>query len=99
MFLPFYLLDICIYFQEKLNNGGITLKPYLEKVSSVLSEFGTSSKGLSQEEAKKRLLSDGPNKLAEGKKESLIKKFLEQLKQRAERRREPDGAKRPEEKE
>ena len=55
------------------------MKPYLEKVSSVLSEFGTSSKGLSQEEAKKRLLSDGPNKLAEGKKESLIKKFLEQL--------------------
>ena len=55
------------------------MKPYLEKVSSVLSEFGTSVKGLSQEEAKKRLEADGPNKLAEGKKESLIKKFLEQL--------------------
>ena len=55
------------------------MKPYLEKTSSVLNEFNTNAKGLSQEEAKKRLLSDGPNKLAEGKKESLVKKFLEQL--------------------
>ena len=56
--------------------GGNILKPYLEKTSSVLNEFNTNAKGLSQEEAKKRLLSDGPNKLAEGKKESLVKKSL-----------------------
>ena len=57
----------------------MNLKPYLEKISSVLGEYKTTEHGLSQEEARKRLESDGPNKLKEGKKESLFKKFLSQL--------------------
>ena len=58
----------------------MTLKPYLEKVSSVLNEYKTDEKkGLSHAEAQKRLQEDGPNKLKEGKKEPLWKKFLHEL--------------------
>ncbi len=56
------------------------MKPYLEKVSSVLNEYKTDEKkGLSHDEAQKRLQQDGPNKLKEGKKEPLWKKFLHEL--------------------
>lgn len=47
-----------------------------EKVFDILS---TNEEGLSIEEAKKRLKSDGPNKLRETKKESYWKKFLSEF--------------------
>ncbi|MBQ8136295.1 MAG: HAD-IC family P-type ATPase, partial [Clostridia bacterium] len=47
---------------------------------AVLSEFGSSMQGLSDEEAAARLKKDGPNKLKEAPKDSLFKKFLGELK-------------------
>ena len=55
------------------------MKHYLEETSAVFAEVGTSEQGLSQAEAAARLEKNGKNKLAEGKKESLIKRFLKQL--------------------
>ena len=56
------------------------MKPYLEEKDAVLAELGSSMQGLSDEEAAARLQQDGPNKLKEGKKESLFRKFLGELK-------------------
>ena len=55
------------------------MKEYLRSYSEVLEENKTSTDGLSSEEALKRLEENGKNKLAEGKKDSLIKRFLSQL--------------------
>ena len=55
------------------------MKHYLETTDRVLSELGSTTGGLSSAEAEKRLSENGKNKLAEGKKESLIKRFLKQL--------------------
>ncbi|MBR2312508.1 MAG: cation-translocating P-type ATPase [Clostridia bacterium] len=55
------------------------MKHYLEETSAVFAEVGTSEQGLSQAEAAARLEKNGKNKLAEGKKESLVKRFLKQL--------------------
>ncbi len=54
--------------------------PYLEDKEAVLAETGSSMEGLTDQEAGERLAQDGPNKLREGKKESLIRKFFSQLK-------------------
>ena len=54
--------------------------PYLEEKEAVLAETGSSMEGLTEEEAAARLAKDGPNKLKEGEKESLIRKFLGELK-------------------
>ena len=56
------------------------MKPYLEEREAVLAETGSGMEGLSEEEAAARLDRDGPNKLREGKKDSLLKKFLGELK-------------------
>ena len=56
------------------------MKYYLEDKDSVLTETGSSREGLMEEEAASRLAKEGPNKLAEGKKDSLLKKFLGELK-------------------
>ena len=56
------------------------MKPYLEDKEAVLAELGSSMTGLTEEEAAARLARDGHNKLKEGKKESLLKKFFGQLK-------------------
>ncbi len=56
------------------------MKYYLEDKDSVLTETGSSMEGLTEEEAASRLAKEGPNKLAEGKKDSLLKKFLGELK-------------------
>ncbi|MBR4033567.1 MAG: HAD-IC family P-type ATPase, partial [Clostridia bacterium] len=45
----------------------------------VLSSLSSSADGLSKTEAEKRLQENGKNKLAEGKKESMIHRFLKQL--------------------
>ena len=56
------------------------MKPYLEDKEAVLAELGSSMTGLTEEEAAARLSRDGYNRLKEGKKESLLKKFFGQLK-------------------
>ncbi len=56
------------------------MKPYLEDRETVLAEAGSGMEGLTNEEAAARLNRDGPNKLREGKKDSLLKKFIGELK-------------------
>ena len=55
------------------------MKEYLKSSEEVLSSLSTSQNGLSKDEAEKRLAENGKNKLAEGKKESLLHRFLKQL--------------------
>ena len=55
------------------------MKHYLEETNAVFAEVGTSAEGLSSAEATARLEKNGKNKLAEGKKESLLARFLKQL--------------------
>ncbi len=56
------------------------MKFYNESIEKVLSELGSSEEGLSSAEAEKRLSENGKNKLAEGKKDSLLKRFFNELK-------------------
>lgn len=55
------------------------LKYYCEDAESVLREVGSSEKGLSAEEAAKRLERNGRNELAAAKKPSLISQFFKQM--------------------
>ncbi len=56
------------------------MKHYLEEKEDVLEELKTSrSEGLSEAEAEKRLEHEGRNRLAEGKKVTLIKRLLAQI--------------------
>ncbi len=55
------------------------MKFYCEEVNSVLQEVNSTATGLTTEEANRRLLANGKNKLAEGKKDSLLKRFVNQL--------------------
>lgn len=55
------------------------MKFYSMDSSSVLDELKAVKEGLSTPEAEKRLAEHGKNKLAEGKKESLIVKFFKQM--------------------
>ena len=55
------------------------MKPYLMDQETVLAETGSSMEGLTDAEAAARLAKDGPNQLKEGKKDSLLKKFLGEL--------------------
>ncbi len=55
------------------------MKAYLEEKDAVLADLGSSMEGLTDEEAAARLSRDGLNKLQEGKKDSLFKKFLGEL--------------------
>ena len=55
------------------------MKYYLNTVEDVFKEVKSSEKGLSGDKAAQRLLENGMNKLAEGKKDSLLKRFLSQL--------------------
>ncbi len=55
------------------------MKEYLEKVSDVFANVNSGESGLSSDEARQRLEKNGKNKLAEGKKESLLHRFLRQL--------------------
>ncbi len=56
------------------------MKPYLEEKEIVLKETGSSMEGLTDAEAASRLQKHGPNKLKEAPKESILKKFLGELK-------------------
>jgi Ca2+-transporting ATPase len=55
------------------------MKYYLENTDEVFRQIGSSEEGLSQAEADARLLKNGKNKLAEGKKISLLSRFLQQV--------------------
>ena len=55
------------------------MKHYCEEAASVLRHVNSAEGGLSAQEAEKRLLANGKNKLAEAKKDSLLKRFISQL--------------------
>ncbi len=55
------------------------MKHYLESTDKVLQHTASSEDGLSAAQAAERLEQNGKNKLAEGKKESLIHRFFKQL--------------------
>ena len=55
------------------------MKAYLESCEEVLKAQSTSQNGLTAAEAEKRLAEVGPNKLQEGKKKSLLERFLGEL--------------------
>ena len=55
------------------------MKEYLSPVSQVLTQQNTTDQGLSAQEAAARLRTAGPNKLAEGKKATLLQRFLKEL--------------------
>ena len=55
------------------------MKEYLQSKESVMSRQGVTFCGLTSAQAASRLEKNGKNKLAEGKKDSLIKRFLLQL--------------------
>ena len=52
---------------------------YCEDTEAVLHGVGSTSDGLTTAEAEKRLAENGKNKLAEGKKDSLVKRFFQQM--------------------
>ena len=52
---------------------------YQETPEKVLEELSTSETGLTHQEAGDRLTKYGPNKLAEGKKVTLVQRFFQQL--------------------
>ena len=53
---------------------------YSQEKETVLSELGShAEQGLSVAEAEKRLAENGRNRLAEGKKKTIVRRFLEQL--------------------
>ena len=56
------------------------MRYYCEEKERVLEELGSSHEGLDVNEAERRLLKHGKNKLAEAKKDSLIKRFFAQMK-------------------
>ena len=55
------------------------MKHYCEDPSAVLAETKSSEAGLSSKEADARLQTNGKNKLAEAKKDSILKRFVKQL--------------------
>ncbi|MBR6728402.1 MAG: HAD-IC family P-type ATPase, partial [Clostridia bacterium] len=55
------------------------MKHYLKESNAVLDELQSTPEGLSEQEAAARLEKNGKNKLAEGKKESLLHRFFKQL--------------------
>ncbi len=55
------------------------MKYYCEQVQEVLAQVKSNENGLTAAEAEKRLAANGKNKLAEGKKDSLLKRFVSQL--------------------
>ncbi|NLA87996.1 MAG: HAD-IC family P-type ATPase, partial [Clostridiales bacterium] len=57
----------------------MTLKHYCQTIEEVIGSTNSSMSGLSSAEAEKRLEANGRNKLVEGKKDSVIKRFLKQL--------------------
>ena len=67
------------FFEKAKGEMQNSMKHYLCDAEEVLKEVGASPDGLSAEEAASRLEKNGRNKLAEGKKTSMFKRFLLQL--------------------
>ena len=55
------------------------MQSYLQSPQEVFDAVQSSQQGLSRAEAEKRLAENGENKLQEGKKKSLARRFLEQF--------------------
>ena len=55
------------------------MKPYSQPINEVFDEVKSCENGLTAQEAESRLQSQGKNKLAEGKKEPMILRFLKQF--------------------
>ncbi len=55
------------------------MKEYLKSTAEVLSEYDAKREGMTSQEAQTRLSKYGKNKLAEGKKKTLLRRFLEQI--------------------
>ena len=55
------------------------MKHYLESIETVYRDTSSGPDGLTSKEAAKRLLEHGKNRLAEAKKDSLLKRFLAQM--------------------
>ncbi|MGN0531641.1 MAG: cation-translocating P-type ATPase [Eubacterium sp.] len=55
------------------------MKEYLKSVDQVIGDVGSSAQGITTTEANARLEKNGKNKLDQGKKDSIIKKFFAQL--------------------
>ena len=55
------------------------MKHYLEQAEAVLRDVASRDSGLTAAEAAERLAKNGRNKLAEAKKDSLIKRFFQQM--------------------
>ena len=56
------------------------MKFYTEDIAAVFDDIGSSAEGLSSQEASVRLEKNGKNQLKQAKKDSLLKRFLNQLK-------------------
>ena len=56
------------------------MKHYLHSVDEVFTHVASSEAGLTEQEAQARLEKNGKNKLAEAKKDSIFKKFFDQMK-------------------
>lgn len=57
-----------------------TTRYYSLDKASLFQQFKTSTEGLSEQDVKQRLEKDGPNALAQGKKQTIIQKFFNQFK-------------------
>ena len=57
----------------------IPVEVYQKNTEEVLQDLNTSAQGLTTQEAEKRLAEGGRNKLAEGKKTSLVVRFFQQM--------------------
>ncbi|MBO7762768.1 MAG: hypothetical protein J6T24_08220, partial [Clostridia bacterium] len=80
---PFCPKVIFYYLSKILRKGALTVKEtkdfHLLTAEEALAATSTAADGLSTEEAEKRLAEHGKNKLAEGKKIPIWKRFLQQL--------------------
>ncbi len=70
--------DLLFYFTQMCREE-TSMKHYLSGAETVLEQVQSAQNGLSESEAGKRLETNGKNRLAEGKKESLIHRFFKQL--------------------
>ena len=62
------------------NERGDVVEAYRLNIADTILTYNSSADGLSQKEAQKRFLENGPNKLTQIKKDKLIIKFLRQFK-------------------
>ena len=77
-----HLIPLCVYlYTETLSRRETVKREYLSSVEEVLKAEETSASGLSASQASTRLEEHGRNKLREAKKDSLVKRFLMQLKE------------------